>query len=155
MAIEIERKFLVKPEQWDKVNKGTGKQYVQGYMLTEPDKTIRVRVAGEKAFLTIKGATSGLSRSEFEYEVPVTDAEQLLKDFCAALVAKTRYVIAHNGKTWEVDVFTSDNEGLVIAEIELRDEDDTFALPEWVGQEVSDDARYFNANLSTSPFRSW
>ncbi|MDF2188932.1 CYTH domain-containing protein [Paraflavitalea sp. CAU 1676] len=155
MTTEIERKFLVKPELWLTVNKGTGKQYVQGYLLTEPGKTIRVRIGGDQGFLTIKGATKGISRSEFEYEIPVADAEQLLKQFCAALVAKTRYEIEHKGKHWEVDVFAGDNEGLVVAEIELAAEDEAFELPDWVDQEVSDDERYYNAYLSARPYKTW
>lgn len=155
MPIEIERKFLVKPELWLTVNKGTGQQYVQGYLLTEPGKTIRVRIGGDQGFLTIKGATKGISRSEFEYEIPVAEAEQLLKQFCAALVAKTRYLIEHKGKHWEVDVFAGDNEGLVVAEIELAAEDEAFELPDWVDQEVSDDERYYNAYLSAKPYKTW
>lgn len=155
MATEVERKFLINPTEWEKVEKGQGTLYMQGYISTDPSKTVRVRVAGTKGFLTIKGATTGVSRGEFEYEIPVDDAQQMLNSFCPSRIMKTRHEIIYHGKLWEVDVFLDQNEGLIVAEIELNREDETFDLPGWVGEEVSDDARYYNAQLSVKPFNKW
>ncbi|MDF7822465.1 CYTH domain-containing protein [Pontiellaceae bacterium B12227] len=154
MAIEIERKFLVKDDSW---KSAVRKSLVckQGYLVTDRDKTVRIRIMGEKAYLTIKGATYGLSRSEFEYEIPVMDADGMLQ-FCAELpVEKTRHYIEHGGMTWELDVFESANTGLIMAEIELESEDQSFDLPEWAGEEVSGDERYFNGYLSRRPYSLW
>ncbi len=155
MAIEIERKFLVSKEKWHASAKGIGQVLKQGYILTDPAKTIRVRVAGEDAFLTIKGKSVGASRSEYEYAIPKLDAEELLKDFCSAVISKTRYKIHYGNHTWEVDEFSGDNEGLIVAEIELADELESFDRPEWVAQEVTENKRYFNSNLSTDPYKNW
>lgn len=155
MAIEIERKFLVKHALWSEVEKGTGKYYVQGYIPTEPGATVRVRIAGEKAFLTIKGPTKGIAKSEFEYEIPVTDANQLLSELCPRQIVKYRYEVGYNGKRWEVDEFLGENEGLIVAEIELTHEAENFDLPHWIDQEVSDDKRYSNANLCRNPYHAW
>jgi adenylate cyclase len=155
MAIEIERKFLINKEGWQEATKEKGKVIKQGYMLTDPSKTIRVRVAGVKAFLTIKGKSTGASRLEYEYEIPKQDAEELLENFCAAVISKIRYKVNYGNHTWEVDEFSGDNSGLIVAEIELTHEQETFELPEWVEKEVTDDKRYFNSNLSTHPYKSW
>ncbi|WP_276481759.1 CYTH domain-containing protein [Paraflavitalea pollutisoli] len=155
MAIEIERKFLVKQDLWTAVEKGTGKYYVQGYIPTEPGATVRVRVAGDKAFLTIKGPSKGIAKSEFEYEIPVNDANQLLGELCAQPIIKYRFEVDYNGKRWEVDEFLGDNAGLIVAEIELTHEAETFDLPHWIDQEVSDDKRYSNASLARRPYQSW
>jgi len=154
MGIEIERKFLAEGDGW-KAAAGDGLACRQGYLAIDPEKTIRVRIIGEQAFLTIKGATSGISRSEFEYEIPVADAAELLKLCGDAVVEKTRYFIGHGGMVWELDVFSGTNEGLVMAEIELETEDQSFELPDWVGREVSGDARYYNASLARKPFTNW
>ena len=153
MPLEIERKFLVNGDAW-KRSKGT--LYRQGYLSTVKERTVRVRLEGERAVLTIKGITRGATRAEFEYEIPFEDAEQLLDDLCERpLIEKTRYKIEHAGLTWEVDEFLNENTGLVVAEVELESEDQQFDLPEWLGEEVTRDPRYYNANLVSHPFTKW
>ena len=155
MAMEIERKFLVNKQRWTEVEKGSGVRYHQGYLSTESKATVRVRLAGEMAWLTIKGPTTGASRSEFEYSVPASDAEAMLDTLCATSLQKIRYKLMHAGKLWEVDEFLGANEGLLLAEIELPAEDEVFELPPWVGEEVTTDARYYNSNLSLHPYQCW
>lgn len=155
MPIEIERKFLVDHAKWKTIQKGEGTLYEQGYMMIEQGKTIRVRLAGEQGFLTIKGKTTGLSRPEFEYEIPQTEAKELLNHFCLSKILKRRYEIEHAGHLWEVDEFLGENEGLIVAEIELKDENETFELPTWIAQEVSHDKKYTNASLSIHPYQNW
>ena len=155
MATEIERKFLVKKESWKAIPKMHSVSVKQGYLSAEISPTVRVRLAGEKAFLTLKGKNSGISRAEFEYEIPVKDAEELLAAFSKNTIEKTRYLVQHEGKNWEVDEFHGANEGLIVAEIELESEDEKFALPEWIAEEVSGDARYYNSNLVTHPYSKW
>lgn len=155
MAIEIERKFLVDKEKWHNASKGNGQAYKQGYMLTDPEKTIRVRIAEDKAFLTIKGKSVGASRPEYEYAIPVKDAEELLENFCSAVISKIRYKVEHGNHTWEVDEFLEDNVGLIVAEIELSDKNEQFDKPDWVSTEVTEDKRYFNSNLSINPYCMW
>ncbi|MFT5083592.1 MAG: adenylate cyclase [Lentisphaeria bacterium] len=152
MATEIERKFLVTGTAW---KNDTGVSLTQGYLCRDEMTTLRVRVAGDKSFLTIKSATSGISRAEFEYEIPISDAEHLLKLCDGALIRKTRYTVIDDGNRWEVDEFHGVNEGLVIAEIELESEDQVFARPDWLGREVSDDPRYYNASLVKNPYLNW
>ncbi|MEN8253952.1 MAG: CYTH domain-containing protein [Verrucomicrobiota bacterium] len=154
MGIEIERKFLVEGDGW-KAAAGDGLGCRQGYLATDPEKTIRVRIIGEQAFLTIKGATTGITRPEFEYGIPVADAEAMLALCGDAVVEKTRYFIGHGGMVWELDVFSGANEGLVMAEIELESETQGFDRSDWVGQEVSGDPRYYNACLARHPFTTW
>jgi adenylate cyclase len=154
MGQEIERKFLVKGTAWKAQAAGT--LYRQGYLSSVKERTVRVRIAGEKAFLTIKGLNKGVTRTEFEYPVPVDDAAAMLDGLCERpLIEKTRYVLPSGGYTWEIDEFHGDNDGLVVAEVELRRADDKPPLPEWVGEEVSSDARYFNSNLVKKPFKTW
>lgn len=154
MAQEIERKFLVVGDRWRGLAEGT--TYRQGYLLSGAGRTVRVRVAGTRGFLTIKGAIEGLSRSEFEYEIPLADAEELLNTLCdRPLIEKTRYKIPYEGLTWEVDEFWGDNDGLIVAEVELSSPDQTVQLPDWIGEEVSHDPRYFNAALVKHPYRQW
>ncbi|EHQ29210.1 CYTH domain-containing protein [Mucilaginibacter paludis] len=155
MGVEIERKFLVNHGKWNQLNKPAGTAFRQGYMVKEADKTVRVRVAGNQAYITIKGKSKGISRSEYEYEIPVDDAGELLSAFCEAVIYKTRYCITFAGKLWEIDVFDRDNEGLIMAEIELDDEAETFDLPDWVETEVTGDDRYYNSNLSINPYKNW
>jgi adenylate cyclase len=150
MGVEIERKFLVKSEAW-KSNVSKSLQCRQGYLALDKKKTVRVRVMGQQAFLTVKGATAGISRMEFEYEIDVSDAEQMLM-LCEHLVEKTRHFIEYEGMTWELDVFEGENSGLIMAEIELESEEQLFAMPGWAGKEVSDDVRYFNGYLSKYPY---
>ncbi len=154
MAKEIERKFLVKPDVWKAPAGGTTIR--QGYLSSVKERVVRVRTKGPKAFLTIKGLTKGISRSEFEYEIPVEDADVLLTNLCEQpLIEKTRYKEMHLGHTWEIDVFFGANEGLIVAEVELTDEKEQLTLPAWAGEEVSSDPRYFNSNLIANPYCKW
>ncbi|MGE5715525.1 MAG: CYTH domain-containing protein [Acidobacteriota bacterium] len=153
MAKEIERKFLV-TRAWTPRDGGTF--YKQGYLNSQKERVVRVRIAGTKAMLTIKGPVKGVTRSEFEYPLPVQDAQALLDHICERpLIEKHRHKEVHGGKTWEIDVFHGENEGLVLAELELESEDETFEKPAWAGAEVSSDPRYFNSNLLKNPYRSW
>ena len=154
MGEEIERKFLVSGELWRETAEGT--RYRQGFLSTEPKRTVRVRVAGPRGTITVKGKNIGARRAEFEYEIPVADAERMLDTLCKRpLIEKVRYTLAIGPHTWEIDVFEGDNAGLVVAEIELSREDEAFERPDWVGNEVTDDPRYFNSNLVANPYRTW
>lgn len=153
MAQEIERKFLVIGDAWRTDN---GTLIRQGYMHNDVNGTLRVRTKGERAYLTIKGGLTGITRTEFEYEIPLGDANQMLDEWCQwPLIEKVRHEIQMGGFTWEIDEFLGDNAGLVVAEIELEYETQEFPKPDWVGQEVSQDARYLNANLVKNPFSQW
>jgi adenylate cyclase len=152
MGLEIERKFLVRGVDW---RNDTGVLYQQGYLNRDSDRTVRVRIAGDVAFLTIKGKNRGATRVEFEYPIPLADAQELLAMCDGPLVEKTRFIVLHEGHRWEVDEFTGDNAGLVVAEIELHAEDEVFTAPAWLGEEVTHDPRYFNSRLSTHPFKNW
>jgi CYTH domain-containing protein len=152
MPTEIERKFLVTGSEW---RQAKGSHVRQGYLNRDKERTVRVRLAGEKAFLTIKGLSDGASRDEFEYEIPVTQAEQLLSLCDGPILHKVRHVVEYSGLIWEVDEFLGENEGLVVAEVELEREDQPFQRPSWLGQEVTDDPRYFNSNLCTNPYSKW
>ncbi|MDO8527152.1 MAG: CYTH domain-containing protein [Deltaproteobacteria bacterium] len=154
MAQEIERKYLVKSFEWKNTTKGV--LYRQGYLSTAKERIVRVRTGGKKGFLTIKGLTVGVTRSEFEYEIPIADANALLDNLCEhPLIEKNRYKVTHAGLTWEIDDFLGENVGLVVAEVEIGDENQKIDLPKWVGQEVSADPRYFNSNLIKNPFTRW
>lgn len=154
MAKEIERKFLVDTAKLPALPKG--KVLKQGYVPTGGSATVRVRISNDQAFLTLKGKATGLTRSEFEYPVPLKDAQNILHELCSRpFIEKTRYLIPYGGHTWELDIFEGDNKGLVIAEIELESEDEIFERPVWVTKEVSDDTRYRNSNLITCPFCTW
>lgn len=152
MAIEIERKFLVIGTAW---RAGQSTLFRQGYLNRDKERTVRVRIAGSLAYLTIKGISTGATRAEFEYEIPVADAGQLLLLCDGPLIEKTRYVVPHAGMLWEVDEFHGANSGLVVAEIELQSEGQPFDKPAWVGREVTDDKRYFNSSLSVQPYTRW
>ncbi|MFZ3191660.1 MAG: CYTH domain-containing protein [Moraxellaceae bacterium] len=155
MAIEIERKFLLKNQQWRTVA-GVSCLIRQGYLSDQPERTVRVRVAGEQAWLTIKGKTEGIARLELEYPIPVAEAMQLLDQLCLKpLIEKYRYRIAQAALVWEIDEFLGENAGLVVAEIELSAADQVFDQPDWLGAEVSDDPRYFNSALIRQPFSRW
>lgn len=151
--IEIERKFLVDINAW--CPKDTGNPIVQGYLSTEKERVVRVRIKGEKAWLTIKGKSTGISRIEMEYEIPVHEAKVLMELCHDFPIRKKRFVEKINGMTWEIDVFEGENSGLVIAEVELSDENQQVDLPDWVTKEVSTDHRYFNSWLSEHPFATW
>lgn len=154
VGTEIERKFLVDTAAWQP--QGTGTRYVQGYLSSHPERVVRVRIEGDRAKLTIKGATSGVTRTELEYDIPIGDAQHMLDTLCERpLVDKTRHEEDHGGTRWEIDVFHGDNDGLVMAEVELPSEDAPFTRPAWAIREVSDDARYYNSNLAKNPYRSW
>lgn len=154
MSVEIERKFLVLGNDWKKL--GPAVAIRQGYLSSQRDRVVRVRIEGQGATLTIKGRVTGISRGEWEYPIPVVEADELLNGLCERpLIEKTRTRIVHAGMVWEVDEFFGENQGLVVAEIELESEAQTFAKPDWVGVEVTDDARYFNANLLRHPFSAW
>ncbi len=154
MGHEIERKFLLSSDEWRRG--AQGQLYRQGYLSTDTARTVRVRIVGQRALLTIKGLTRGISRLEFEYEIPLADATRLLDELChRPLIEKTRYEVGHAGLTWEIDEFHGDNKGLVVAEVELSAEDQHIELPGWVGAEVSGDARYYNANLAQHPYSQW
>lgn len=150
---EIERKFLIKEELWKSVGAGTAMQ--QGYLSVDPDRVVRVRIAGELAFITIKGKTAGIIRTELEYEIPKKDAEILMKMCLDYIVEKIRYTERIGNLTWEIDVFEGKNKGLIIAEVELEDENQNIDLPLWIEREVSEDHRYFNSWLSGNPYSEW
>ena len=154
MAKEIERKFLVRGNSWR--GQDGGKRYRQGYLSTVKERTVRVRTTGDKGFITIKGESVSTTRSEYEYEIPLVDANEMLDRLCERpLIEKTRYRVSHEGLAWEIDEFEGDNRGLTIAEVELKDETQSVTLPGWIGQEVTGDHRYFNANLVANPFSQW
>ena len=153
MPLEIERKFLVTSDAWR--TGAIGEEYCQGYLSQNPNPTIRVRTQGNKAFLTIKGKPNGITRAEFEYEIPFAEAKELQQLCITPLVKKRRYKILHEGMTWEVDEFHGENEGLIVAEIELDDPETIIKIPAWIGQEVSEDQRYANSSLAIHPFKNW
>jgi adenylate cyclase len=155
MGVEIERKFLVDKEKWAAFNKPEGNYYRQGYLLGSPEKTIRVRLTKDQAFLTIKGISTGAVRQEFEYEIPQADAVELLDGFAANELAKVRYKIMYSGKLWEVDVFENLNTGLIVAEVELENENESVDIPEWIAEEVTGIEKYYNSNLSITPYSEW
>lgn len=157
MATEIERKFLVKNNEWRKSSEGEGKRYRQGYFpVAGKAITLRVRACNEKAFITIKGEPKGLARTEFDYEIPVEDANIMLDTLCLKpLIEKTRYLVKANGLLWEIDVFHGENEGLIIAEVELESETQKIILPYWIKREVTGDLKYYNSTLVRYPFSRW
>jgi len=152
MAVEIERKFLVLPS-W--VPLDGGDHIRQGYVASSPACTVRVRTRADRAYLTLKGPTVGTSRLEFEYDIPVADAVEMLATLCSAIVEKHRYLEVHGAHTWEIDVFHGANDGLVMAEVEMRTETDVVTLPPWAGVEVTNDRRYRNSCLAREPFSTW
>lgn len=152
MGKEIERKFMVKEGAW---RNAKGTKYRQGYLNSAKERNVRVRTMEDKAYLTIKGIAIGASRMEFEYEIPLQDAEELLEICEKPLIEKTRYKVQEGGFVWEVDEFFRENQGLIIAEVELESEDQEFPKPDWVGKEVTGDPRYFNSNLINNPYTNW
>jgi len=154
MATEIERKFLVKGDEWRSLARGV--VYRQGYINTENGCTVRVRLVGTQGYLTLKSPTVGISRTEYEYNIPGEDAREMLETLCdRPQIEKTRYKIPRDGVIWEVDEFAGENQGLIMAEVELTDENQTVELPDWIGKEVSGDRRYFNSYLAQHPFSRW
>ena len=154
MAVEIERKFLLKNDSWRDI---VLRSHIlkQGYLASSPLPTVRVRTIDDKAFLTIKGRTQGISRVEYEYEIPREEAIEMLKLSAQTPIEKTRYIVEAHGHTWEIDVFEGSNAGLVLAEVELNSEDEEVILPDWIQREVTDDARYYNSALSKNPYSTW
>jgi adenylate cyclase len=154
MAKEIERKFLVHPRKWSDL--GAGLVIRQGYLTVSTQCSVRVRTCGDRGYVTIKGATSGIVRDEYEYEIPLGDANEILANLCQhPPIEKTRYRIVFKDHTWEVDEFAGANRGLTVAEVELKDAGEQVELPDWIDREVSGDPRYFNSNLSIKPFAGW
>jgi len=155
MAQEIEHKYLVRKDLWYAIRKPIGIDIRQGYLLSETGKTVRIRTTGTNAFITIKGPSVNAGRAEYEYPIPVSDAEEMLALCTLPVIEKVRYKLEFEGKTWEVDEFFGDNEGLIIAEIELNSREEQYARPAWVGDEVTSDPRYYNAYLAEHPFSHW
>nr|VFK54284.1 MAG: adenylate cyclase [Candidatus Kentron sp. TUN]VFK56264.1 MAG: adenylate cyclase [Candidatus Kentron sp. TUN] len=155
MPTEIERKFLIRNDDWrQQASKGT--RYRQGYFPNSKTCSVRVRIAGDKATLNIKGATLNVSREEYEYSIPQNDAEEMLTQFCERpFIEKTRYLVENGNHVWEIDVFEGENTGLIVAEIELSHEDEEFELPSWVGRDVSHETRYYNVCLREHPYKDW
>jgi len=159
MGIEIERKFLVKTDILKDLiennffnNKITIKQ---GYILNSKEKVVRIRITNDKSYITIKGQNKGLSRPEYEYEIPKIDSEEMINTLCSNIIEKTRYVWKNNGNIWEVDIFHGDNEGLILAEVEIPSEDYYIELPNWIDKDVSNDIKYYNNNLIENPYKDW
>ena len=154
MGFEIERKFLVKNDLW-RVS-ASGKKFYQGYLSTIPQRTVRIRIVGEKGYLTVKGNARGATRLEYEYLIPISDAQGMLYELCEKpIIEKIRYPIKYKEFVWVVDEFFGENQGLILAELELTYEDQSFEKPAWVGQEVTQDSKYFNANLVGYPYLKW
>ena len=154
MGIEIERKFLIATEDWRGLAEGL--DYRQGYLSTAKERTVRVRTIGAQGFLTIKGISIGATRTEFEYEIPVDDAHELLDELCLRpLIEKRRHRVPFGGLIWEIDEFFGENHGLIVAEVELTSEDQDIDLPPWIGEEVTGDPRFFNSSLVERPFSTW
>ena len=152
MGTEMERKFLVEGADW---RQGNSVRLRQCYLNRDKHRTVRIRIAADEAFLTVKSVTQGATRAEFEYAIPVADAEQMLKFSDGPIIEKNRHVIVHEGCKWEVDEFLGDNAGLIMAEIELMSEDQAFSRPSWLGREVTDDRRFYNSNLAAHPYKEW
>lgn len=144
---EIEYKFLVDHDKWDSVDKPEPELIVQGFLTNSKELTIRVRIKGDQGYLTIKGKTSGITRTEFDYIIPVEEANAMLEEFIQKKIVKKRYEIDFKGKTWEVDVFEGKLSGLILAELEVSSESEVFERPDWVDQDVSQDPNYYNAVL--------
>lgn len=154
MPVEIERKFLVVGDGWR--GQATGQRYRQGYLSVDPERSVRIRLADEQAWLTIKGRTTGATRAEYEYAIPVLDAGEMLDSLCVRpLIEKVRYRVDYRGLCWEIDEFSGINAGLLIAEVELESEGQAVELPDWAGKEVTGDARYYNASLVKHPYSQW
>ena len=154
MGLEIERKFLVRDNSFRSLAQGT--KYRQGYLNSAKERVVRVRTIDDKGFLTIKGIATGVTRAEYEYEIPAKEAEAMLDELCEQpLIEKNRYKIAYKGFIWEVDEFFGENQGLILAEVELESEDQPYDKPEWIGDEVTGDPKYFNSNLIQNPYENW
>jgi adenylate cyclase len=153
--LEIEHKYLIRKDLWYAVQKPLGTDIRQGYLTADPEKTIRIRTTGTNAYITIKGPRRNDTRAEYEYPVPLSEANELLQLCTATVIEKVRYRIEYAGKTWEVDEFFGENEGLILAEIELGFAEEKYDKPAWAGEEVTSDPRYYNSYLSRNPFSRW
>ncbi|NOQ76403.1 MAG: CYTH domain-containing protein [Methylococcaceae bacterium] len=155
MAIEIEHKFLLKNDEWTKhVYKSS--EYKQGYLISDNKRSVRIRISNEKAWLNIKSATIGTHRQEFEYEIPLEEATEILNTLCETpIIEKTRHFVSYKQHIWEIDVFYGDNKGLTVAEVELSEIGEQFSKPEWIDIEVTDDRRYYNNSLCKNPYKNW
>ena len=154
MGMEIERKYLMASDGWRGLAEGV--DYRQGYLSTVKERTVRVRTIADRGFLTVKGISTGASRREYEYEIPAGEAHEMLDELCERpLIEKRRFEITHGGLIWEIDEFSGDNAGLIIAEVELVSEDQLIDIPSWIGDEVTGDPRYFNSSLVANPFSTW
>ena len=154
MAVEIERKYLIDLEKLGKLENPN--RIKQGYLSINNESIVRVRTKNDKAYLTIKGSNNGISRLEFEYEIPLDEANEMLDKLCQKpIIDKTRYIVNYDVHIWEIDIFYGDNEGLVVAEVELKDENEQIILPSWIKEEVTHDNRYFNSNLMKHPYKDW
>lgn len=155
MGIEIERKFTLKSDHWR--NEVTNSQrMVQGYLAGNDLTSVRIRISGDQANINIKSATLGIFRQEYEYAIPINDAQKMLDDLCTKpIIDKVRHLVTFAGKLWEIDEFSGDNQGLIVAEIELDDVNEKFELPKWVDEDVSHDKRYYNVCLVKHPYKDW
>ena len=155
MPIEIEHKFLIKDDSWKQsIEKSI--QYKQGYMISDNKRSVRIRISDQKSWLNIKSATIGTHRQEFEYEIPYNEGLEILGSLCEKpYIEKTRYIVKHQLHTWEIDVFSGDNEGLIVAEIELKTIGEAFEKPEWLGNEVTSERKYYNNSLCKEPYKNW
>jgi adenylate cyclase len=154
MGLEIERKFLMKSDSWRQEAKGV--RYLQGYLCRDKERTVRIRIIEDRGFLTIKGVSRGPTRQEYEYEIPCDDAREMLAALCEGpLIDKQRYRVPYKDVVWEIDVFAGENRGLILAEVELNDENQSLAKPSWIGEEVTGNPRYYNSNLVVHPFTKW
>jgi adenylate cyclase len=155
MAIEVEHKFLLANDRW-RAQVSRSEAFIQGYLASDSPSSIRVRICGERAWLNIKSATPGTQRHEFEYAIPVADAEEMIRSLCRRpLIEKIRHFVVVGEHTWEIDEFSGDNQGLIVAEIELAAAGEAFTKPDWLGEEVSDDLRYYNNSLVSHPYNTW
>ena len=154
MAKEIERKFLIDISGVESI--GSGSRIKQGYISTTDNTAVRIRVSGTVAYLTLKGENQGATRPEFEYEIPIEDANEIIKELCSGpIIDKTRYLVEYGSHTWEIDVFHGDNDGLIVAEVELESETEEVDLPKWVINEVTGEVKYYNSSLLDNPFNKW
>jgi CYTH domain-containing protein len=155
MPLEIEHKYLIRKDLWYAVHKPSGIKIRQGYLLSDPGRTIRIRISGTNGSLAIKGPSRNATRAEYEYPIPVNEAEELLQLCTTPILEKIRYRLEFEGKTWEVDEFFGENEGLIVAEIELSFTEETYIRPPWVGDEITNNPRYYNSNLASDPVSKW
>ncbi|MGB1039676.1 MAG: CYTH domain-containing protein [Flavobacteriales bacterium] len=154
MATEIERKYLLKNDSW-KQEVSSKNKIIQGYLSSKPERTVRIRITNNRGFVTIKSKNIGSLRKEFEYEIPIEDAEELILLCEKPIIQKTRYIVEHSSYSWEIDIFEGENQGLEVAEIELSQENEEFSIPNWIGQEVTNESKYYNSQLIINPFINW